>query len=275
MSPRIRNREERVKRHACRGDRRSAAFLAVNHANCSTNVELRLAQRGDRVEQRAARRDDVLDHADGRPRPRRRPPGGCRCRSPWRPSARSRTAGPISTDVTAASGTAPSSGPARSSAWGASLRAGARRSRGRGRRAARGRSRSGTCRGSSGCAGPSGARSRPRGRPARRAGGRARRDPAPVTPPRRGARSRSGAARSASGEPVAERQHRAVVEVEVDARAAAGAAAAVEDRPGEGAGADQDAEQDAALRHRRRLRPPLAAAGAVSSATWRRSVFRS
>ena len=102
----------------------------------------------------------------------------------------------------------------------------------------RDRSRSGTCPGSSGCAGPSAARSRPRGTPAPPACGRAR--PGRTGSP--GLRQQVAGDREQAvgvGRPGREREHRAVVEVEVDARAAAGAAAAVEDRARERAGAEQ------------------------------------
>src|SRR6185437_13262904 len=60
--------EEGGVRHAFRGDRLGAPLLTVNHRNCSTNVEIFLPQSGNGGQQRAARGDHVLDHADGRPR---------------------------------------------------------------------------------------------------------------------------------------------------------------------------------------------------------------
>ena len=230
-----------------------------------------LAQRLDRLERRAARGDDVLDEADALARPRRRPRAGWPCRSPSPRRGRSGTAARRRATPAAASATAPSSGPASRVASGSCSRDRVRRSPRRAGRAGRGASRSGTCRGSTSSGGPSAAGSRPRGTPPRAARGRAR---IAVTSARS---SRAiGSRRSASGESVGERVHRAVLGVEVDALALARGAPAHEHRAGERAGGEQEAGDDLTRRHRRPSSARACAAPASpGSSTERRHVFRS
>src|SRR4051812_25575831 len=63
----LRTGEQRKKLDPGRRDRLRAALLAVNDANCSGNVEVRLPQRVPCGQQRAARCDHILDHADPHP----------------------------------------------------------------------------------------------------------------------------------------------------------------------------------------------------------------
>ena len=135
---------------------------------------------------------------------------------------------PVSTDVIAASGTAPSSGPASSSASPPST-APAPPARGRGRPAARARSRTGTCRGSSGCGAPSEARSHPpdrRGRLAPRPAVRGSASSRAADSTRFGVRHQPVGV----GEPGGQRHHRPVVEVDIEPGAVPRRPAAVEHR---------------------------------------------
>ena len=156
-----------------------------------------------------------------------------RCRSPS-PRLRTITNGsPTASEAAAASGTAPSSGAARRTASGLVLADGRRDRLAERRAAGRAAWRSGTCRGSTSCACPSGGRSRPRAAPRRGSPRRARRvhGGAAITGRRSGSRA-SASSRSRLGRAVGERDHRAVLGVELDALEPARRAAPVEHRAG-------------------------------------------
>src|SRR5947207_14366499 len=55
---------ERMERNSRRSDRLGPAFLPVDHANCSGNLQVGGPQSGYSGQQRAPRGDHVLDHAN-------------------------------------------------------------------------------------------------------------------------------------------------------------------------------------------------------------------
>ena len=245
------------------GERIRSSLFAVDDADRGVHDETDVAQRRDRVEQRAAGCDDVLDEAHALAllvralEPVRRAVLLClladdqerqaRTRATRRPRARRRRA----RARRAASRRARA--PARSPRC-------ARRSAA----AARAASRSGTCRGSSATACRSAGESRLRDTRARRAPRRA----VGVAHERTAASAScaSGQQRSASLRPVDERDHRAVVEVDVDALAAGARTSAGRRRCRRRCRCAKPTSGEQPTPHR----PPSSAAAASASAARRR-----